>query len=1415
MFKKITIFLALGLIIFSSFSVARAVDIIGGTKTYNAAYNSSNVLLATPPGIQVPSPAAFLHFTGGASIAPYTMERTSYDWPAPYGIGWSTGGESAGIFQKFASNGYSLGKMTFYVNNDGAGSFAWVTGNWEGTTQNPNGSNNYNNEIMTLSSGGTLTATTFSGYLAGNALSATYLSANGANCGSGQFATGVDNYGAAEGCAVPATPNTWTSNLYINNTSPTIYFQDSDQRSAMIHNNSNVLYILTGAGVNSGTWGINGSYWPLEVNLNTDALTFGGPAYFMEGNVGVGTANPLVKLHIQAATYSVAPANTGTTATGNFRINDASNIAMDFGSINSPPYPAWVQVHDSSIQSVNYPLALQPNGGNVGIGTTAPGRKLEVKDGALMVYNAADNPFIYLKAGHASSYYPHISFLNSSDSVTQQIVGSPSGGNLLFDSTGGWVFRNAIDGGTTVVTIQNGGNVGIGTAAPGYKLQVTQSAADWAAHINGTGGYGLLATGSSYAGYFQGRIHGEGNLDVTGSVTAAQFVGGGAGITGVTATPSGPAGGVLSGTYPNPGFNNNSSYPVASGDGNGLKFWGGSDTYKIAMGNAADYHYGPVTDYSIKTTIDSVSSTRGFTWGVTGVTPIAALNVGNGNMQVAGSMQSINFYVPAASSGGLSDTGNQNWIWPRDTYGNFYVHVGTGGYYQDANVHYFRNASSANTVTIDNTGTVTAPAFVSGATTLSSRLYMNSGTNLHLDSNSTGTTYINYYGGTGGVNFCNGANGCAASVSAGGAIGATSMYDTNDGAYYMDLNGSSRFNYMGRNYGYNWTEYDWNDTAYYVDPNNTSKYNAVIANSFSVSGGSQFMASGQTQNMKLKGGSGTDVGLTAYNSADTWIWQLYGAGTTYGFLNSNWGGWDIMKTKGGDMVLNGSQTVITTANIGSQTVGNATNATNAPNYVLKAGDTMTGPLVINFVSGTGTNLTASGYNGATTGVTVATAGSAPGSGVVTVYNATTPTITLSGNTGNVSATSFSGSGSGLTGTASSLTAGYATTAGSINGYNNPTTAANANTIVYRDANADIYGRYIFGAYLNSASSATENPTIGAVWTQSTGDTYLRKSSPAWFISQLGLITTSNIGSQSVNYATTAGSAPANGGNAETVDAQNFTWNNTDNTPTYIWGSNTNGSSYLAYRTSMKVGSAYSADTATNQSGGTVSATGITDSGNLDFTTANPYINASSYFVAPGGAYFSSGKVYIQTRLEARGDIHNDAATSLTIAGGTSGLTTFTGAITAGTNKITAGTFDPVYTINNKHYATYLSGMTGVKEETADILTLKCVKGNCSQTIDFNNLSVASDLWLFSRVTNLSKNFSRMSILLSSGFNGSVWYEKNEAQKTLTIKALTTDKTVKNVEVSYRLTAPRFDSADWSNISTDETEGFNLDKLLKY
>lgn len=71
-----------------------------------------------------------------------------------------------------------------------------------------------------------------------------------------------------------------TGNNFLANSSPTIYLLDSDQRSAMIHNNSNTLYFLSGCGNGDTNWCQQAnSYWPLQINLNNNDAVFGGNVY--------------------------------------------------------------------------------------------------------------------------------------------------------------------------------------------------------------------------------------------------------------------------------------------------------------------------------------------------------------------------------------------------------------------------------------------------------------------------------------------------------------------------------------------------------------------------------------------------------------------------------------------------------------------------------------------------------------------------------------------------------------------------------------------------------------------------------------------------------------------------------------------------------------------------------------------------------------------------------------------------------------------------------------------------------------------------------------------------------------------------------------------------------------------------------
>jgi len=94
----------------------------------------------------------------------------------------------------------------------------------------------------------------------------------------------------------------------------------------------------------------------------------------------------------------------------------------------------------------------------------------------------------------------------------------------------------------------------------------------------------------------------------------------------------------------------------------------------------------------------------------------------------------------------------------------------------------------------------------------------------------------------------------------------------------------------------------------------------------------------------------------------------------------------------------------------------------------------------------------------------------------------------------------------ITGSSASCTGNAATITGQANSATiTAATAATANTIALRDGSGAITAGYIYGSYFNSTAGNGENPTIGQFWTQSTGDNFVRKSTPSHVVSQLGLV----------------------------------------------------------------------------------------------------------------------------------------------------------------------------------------------------------------------------------------------------------------------------------------------------------------------
>jgi hypothetical protein len=125
------------------------------------------------------------------------------------------------------------------------------------------------------------------------------------------------------------------------------------------------------------------SYW-LQVTDSTNlALVYALALNPNGGRVGVGVIAPAATF--DTAGTGAAPATSGTTTTAITRVRAKNtSVVLDSGALAASPWSYWMQVTNFSNLATNYPLALNPNGGNVGIGTSSPAQALEV-NGKLQV----------------------------------------------------------------------------------------------------------------------------------------------------------------------------------------------------------------------------------------------------------------------------------------------------------------------------------------------------------------------------------------------------------------------------------------------------------------------------------------------------------------------------------------------------------------------------------------------------------------------------------------------------------------------------------------------------------------------------------------------------------------------------------------------------------------------------------------------------------------------------------------------------------------------------------------------------------------------------------------------------------------------------------------------------------------------
>ena len=193
-------------------------------------------------------------------------------------------------------------------------------------------------------------------------------------------------------------------------------------------------------------------------------------AYFEDVNLGIGTTSPAELLHIQDS-------NTGRTgiAIDNTSTNGRTYILGSTGSVGSGADPGSFIIRDGDASSNRFVIN---SSGNVGIGTTSPGNKLEVVsavDAQTATFRSTNSRASVIVQSSGTNHSSYLS-LKSSTSEIAFLDGRYDSNYLRIatNKTGAYI---ALESGnqSEAVRILSDGNVGIGTTSPSSTLHVSDS----------------------------------------------------------------------------------------------------------------------------------------------------------------------------------------------------------------------------------------------------------------------------------------------------------------------------------------------------------------------------------------------------------------------------------------------------------------------------------------------------------------------------------------------------------------------------------------------------------------------------------------------------------------------------------------------------------------------------------------------------------------------------------------------------------------------------------------------------------------------------------------------------------------------------------------------------------------------------
>jgi hypothetical protein len=430
----------------------------------------------------------------------------------------------------------------------------------------------------------------------------------------------------------------------------------------------------TGAGIAFQTRNTaNTNYWKSSMIMDRDGairFTLGGAGttagsedftILSGGNVGIGTDSPTAKLQVAGTTtYNSDSAQA-------LRVCDAADVSKGIHiGFDTTENAGIIQAGDFGVAYAN--LSLNPNAGNVGIGTTSPGSKLTVSGSF-----SADTGFFSSALTLASdlrlqsnitilnkAQTSYISFATRNTSGSEAVMDLTNVGSINGGAAGPYLPLSAGSGFPLTGTLYGTSTNFSGSGDYAGSMILGNGASTAEAHL--TIGQGRTDSGFSYIDLVGGTTYPDYGLRIIRGNTGANAVAGiyhrGTGNLDIQATDSAS---ILLKTNNTTALTlTNTQNAIFTGNVNvgtglaGTVNVGLTDAYKGVI----EYLAAADTNLNIKNTYDSAAAAINFQLRTSGTTVNALTLLGSGSATFAGSVIASNIIINQITSGTIN--GNIN-----------------------------------------------------------------------------------------------------------------------------------------------------------------------------------------------------------------------------------------------------------------------------------------------------------------------------------------------------------------------------------------------------------------------------------------------------------------------------------------------------------------------------------------------------------------------------------------------------------------------------------------------------------------------------------------------------------------------------------------------------------------------------------